>query len=86
MHHIVKSLLASTWYDLSAPEEEVWSDEDEGSAPSIAPSDDKPTQFTRDTRPVMQGLELEGFEQPAYGEQPTPSDIPWAHRARAGET
>ena len=46
------------WWDqdLSAPEEEVWSDEDEGSAPSIAPSDDTPTQFTRDPRPVMQGL------------------------------
>ena len=76
------------WWDqdLSAPEEEVWSDEDEGSEPSIAPSDDTPTQFTRDPRPVMQGLELEGFEQPAEGEQPTPSNIPWAHRARAGET
>lgn len=74
------------WWDqdLSAPEEEVWSDEDEGSAPSIAPSDDTPTQFTRDPRPVMQGLELEGFEHPAEGEQPTPSNIPWAHRARAG--
>ena len=75
------------WWDqdLSAPEEEVWSDKDEGSEPSIAPSDDTPTQFTRE-RPVMQGLELEGFEQPAEGEQPTPSNIPWAHRARAGET
>ena len=35
---------------------------------------------------ISQGLELEGFEQPAEGEQPTPSNIPWAHRARAGET
>ena len=35
---------------------------------------------------VLQGLELEGCEQPAEGEQPAPSNIPWAHRARAGET
>ena len=51
----------------------------------MAPRDDTPTQFTRE-RPVLQGLELEGFEQPAEGEQPAPSNIPWAHRARAGET
>ena len=51
----------------------------------MAPRDDTPTQFTRE-RPVLQGLELDGFEQPAEGEQLAPSNIPWAHRARAGET
>ena len=71
--------------DLTAPEEEEWSDEGEWSEPSIAPSDDTPTQFTREG-PVLQGLELEGFEQPAEGERPAPSNIPWAHRARAGDT
>jgi hypothetical protein len=51
----------------------------------MAPRDDTPTQFTRE-RPVLQGLELDGFEQPGEGEQLAPSNIPWAHRARAGET
>ena len=34
--------------DLTAPEEEEWSDEGEWSEPSIAPSDDTPTRFTRE--------------------------------------
>ena len=45
------------------PEEEEWSDEDDSSEPSIAPSEDTPFRFTRE-RPSMHGLELEGFYQP----------------------
>jgi hypothetical protein len=68
------------WWDqgLTAPEEEEWSEEEERSEPSIAPSDDTPTRFTTE-RPVLQGLELEGFGQPAEGERHAPSTIHGAH-------
>ena len=71
--------------DLTAPEEEEWSDEGEWSEPSIAPSDDTPTRFTRE-RPVLRGLELEGFEQPAEGERQAPPVLYTGRIGAAGET
>ena len=67
-HRLQGSRSRPYWWDqdLTAPEEEEWSDADDGSEPSIAPSDDTSSRFTKE-RPLQQALELEGFDQPGVG-------------------